>query len=345
LLGKEGEGFRYMLQLMNDARLGVSFQGLGMMEAMYRLAEEYASQRHAWGRPIAQHELIAEKLLDIEVEIKALRSLCYQAAHSRAIATAGENYLKHNPKRSDDEKAEIQKTVARHQKRLRNWTPLLKWWVGVKSVETARDVVQIHGGYGFTKEYRAEWWVRESLILGLYEGTSQIQSLMCVKDTMKEIIRQPREFIENALGTRLQTIAQTDPLKKKLGRMKQVFYGAVINVLFKLVKENVRTSFSELKSTDIMKVVKILSRELVKFENLSPALLHAERICELKAYLSLGRAVVADAEVDPSRKWIAERFVNKALPRMQYLKSLIELDEPVMLARLQSFEGQKQQLG
>src|SRR5690606_18265465 len=75
LLGEDGKGFQHMLVLMNDARIATGLQGVGQMEAIWRLAMDFASQRKSWGKPIAQHELIAEKLLDMEVELKASRSL------------------------------------------------------------------------------------------------------------------------------------------------------------------------------------------------------------------------------------------------------------------------------
>lgn len=336
LLGKDGEGFLYMLKLMNDARVGVAFQGLGMLEAIFRMTQDYAEQRKSWGKPIAQHEMIAEKLLDMEVDLLALRSLAYQAAAVRSIAAAGERYLTHQEAIPDLEARRIKKLVSKMHKRLRHWTPLLKWWVGEKVFEHARVGLQIHGGYGFTKEYRAEWWLRESLILSIYEGTSQIQALMTVKDTLKDVIRHPVEFVEIALGSRLQALAEMDPLRRKYNRLKQLTNGAVVSLLFRLVRQNVKASLSETRPSDILKIVKILSRDLVKFENLSPALLHAERICEMKAAVCMARALLEDAQKEPSRSWVAERFMNKSLPQLVRLKEEIELDDRVLGQRIQA---------
>lgn len=322
-----------MLRLMNDARIAVGLQGVGAMEASFRLAKEYAEQRRAWGRTIAEHEMVAEMLLDLEVETKAIRSLSYQAGFYQSMMYAGERKLE-DKKLNEDERAGIESQLAHYRKEVRKWTPLIKWWVGEKSVVHARTGLQIHGGYGFTKEYRAEWWVRESLILSLYEGTSQIQALMCIKDTMKEIIRTPKRFIDMAFGDRLRRLGTTDPLKRKLLKVKQVYNSAVVSLLMQLVKENFKEAMQDVKPADVLRIIPQLQKKLMQFENISPALLHAERICEMKAYAAMGNCLVRESEIDPSRRWLAERLLNKALPRLQMLKAEIEMDEPVIAERL-----------
>jgi len=338
-LGKDGEGFRCMLKLMNDARLAVAYQGLGAMEASFRLAKEYAESRKSWGKPIAHHELIAEKLLDMEVDVKAVRSLCYRAAIYHSISVAGEKYLKSNPEISTAQRSEIKSRVARYQRRVRRWTPLLKYFTAERAFINARTGVQIHGGYGFTTEYRAEWWVRESLILGIYEGTSQIQAMMVMKDTLKDVIKRPAKFIELALGTRVQWIAEKDPLRRKLNKARQLYNGAVVSVLMQLLRENVKASVGgassgDMKPADLLKIVKKLSKDLLKFDRLGPALLHAERLCEMKCFVALIEATLRDAKVDPERRWIVERLVARALPRMQQLKTEIDTVDPVIMGRL-----------
>lgn len=333
LLGEPNKGFQHMLHLMNDARIAVAFQGVGYMEAIYRMASDFASLRQTWGKPIAKHEMIAEKLLDMEVEVKAMRSLCYQAGFNQSMLVLGERRLK-TETMSDDDRQKLEKDVAKARKRVRRWTPLLKWYVAEKCVTMARDNLQIHGGYGFTKEYRAEWWVRESLILPLYEGTSQIQALMCVKDTLKDVIRQPRQFIEGALGLKVQTLRANDPLRKKLYRAKQLEKRAVISLLLRLLKGNVRATVSDAKSQDLLRMIKILSRDLIKMQDVGLALLHAERLCEIKSIIALSECLVWDAETDESRRYVAERYLNRTWSRLNMLKADIEMDDPVIAERL-----------
>ena len=140
LLGKEGEGFLYMLHLMNEARIAVGFQALGQMEAAFRLAREFAGQRKAFGKPIAQHELIAEKLLDMEVDNRGFRSLLFQAGTYHSLIEMLNRKLS-SDQLQDDEREKAERRVAWLMKRLRNWTPLLKWWGGERSVVMA-DALQ-----------------------------------------------------------------------------------------------------------------------------------------------------------------------------------------------------------
>ncbi|MEZ4743696.1 MAG: acyl-CoA dehydrogenase family protein [Bdellovibrionota bacterium] len=330
LLGESGKGFKYMLRLMNDARIAVGFQGLGLMEATLRLAKDYASQRKTWDKPIAQHELIAEKLLDLEVETRGFRSLCYQAAQTKALIYAGEKFLQANPDLSKEKREEINAKLKKYNSRVRRWTPLIKYIAGEQSFRHARTALQIHGGYGFTKEYRAEWWVRESLIYSLYEGTSQIQALMCMKDTLKEIVAKPKDFFESAFGLKVKALSHSDPIRKKLYKMKEEFHKSVMGILFRLVKSNVKNSLADVSGTDLIKMVKRLRRDLIKFDELRPALLHAERICEMKSLIAVAEAAVWDIEDDPERSWIAERLVNTGLPRISYLHSEIDMDDPII---------------
>jgi len=336
-IGEDGRGFHYMLQLMNEARVAVAVQALGMMEAIFRVAKDYTQQRKSWGKPIAEHELIAEKLLDLETELYAARSLCYQSCQALAYSNLAEKKLK-DKTLSATVAQEIESKKARYDRKLRRWTPLVKYWLCERAVSFARTCLQLHGGYGFTTEYSPEWWLRESLILPVYEGTSQIQALMCMKDTMKEIIRNPAKFIEVALGTQMQTISERDPLRRSVAKLRQISNSSLITLIFKLLKENARSNFSKVKPNDIRTVLKRLTKELIRFDNLSLAMLHAERVCEMKALVSMGESLVKDVKIDLSRKWIAERFLHKAVLRMQYLQSEIESDDEVLLARIASYQ-------
>ncbi|MCX6130325.1 MAG: acyl-CoA dehydrogenase family protein, partial [Proteobacteria bacterium] len=302
LLGENGQGFQYMLHLMNEARLGVAFQSLGVMEACYRLARDYAAQREAWGKPIAKHEMIAERLYDMEVELKAYRSLCYRAAHYASLITLGDRRLA-DPALPSGKRQEIKAKLDYYNSKLRTWTPLVKWWGGERAYIFARNAVQIHGGYGFTTEYKAEWWLRESLILSIYEGTSEIQSLMVIKDTVKDIMHNPKDFIEITLGTRVMALAEKDWLMRRFFKMRQTFNLALVSIFYKLVRTKLKSNFSASKPGDLMKLLKLMGPELVKFDNFSPALLNAYRIAEMKSILEITHSAIKDAEADKSFRY------------------------------------------
>ena len=334
LIGEDGQGFLYMLHLMNEARVGVAFQGVGIMEAVLRLAKSYTSQRQAWGRPIAEHELLAERLLDLEVSTMATRSLCYQASNALAIYQAACRKLRDDKNLTPELKENVKELKKKHERRLRKWTPLVKFYAAEQAVNNARQCLQMHGGYGFTCEYQPEWWLRESLILPVYEGTSQIQSLMCLKDTMKDVMRRPRAFIESALGATLANLSTRDPLRRKLAKLKYELNASLVSLIIQLVKVNMRTNMSELSARNIPKMIRIITKEIVKFDNFRPALFHAERVTEMKAVICMAESLIADAKIDSSRTWVAERWLNKALPRFQMLRAEVEMQEPVLAHRM-----------
>jgi len=335
LIGKDGHGFHYMSHLMNEARIGVAFQALGVMEACYRLSKNYAWQRESWGKPIAKHEMIAEKLLDMEVDLKAFRSLCYRAAHYASLIALGERRLEEK-KLAPEKLSEIESKLRYYRKKLREWTPLIKWWGGERSYVYARNAVQIHGGYGFTTEYKAEWWLRESLILAIYEGTSEIQALMCIKDTVKDIITNPMEFVEVTLGSRVMALGEKDWLLRRYMKMRQTFNLAIVSIFFKLVKNKVKTKFSANQSSDLLKLLKLIGPELVKFEDLSPALLHAGRIAEMKSIVAMSYALIKDAEKDESLRPAAERFITRHNPILNQLKEQIDGDDEYFQEQLRN---------
>ncbi len=129
------------------------------------------------------------------------------------------------------------------------------------------------------------------------------------------------------LGSRVMALAEKDWLMRRYFKMRQTFNLALVSVFFKLVKTKVKGNFSASKPADLMKLLKLIGPELVKFDNLSPALLHAGRIAEMKAILAIAHSVIKDAERDESFRYAAERFVSKNGPLIAQIKAQIDLDD------------------
>ncbi|NRA63618.1 MAG: acyl-CoA dehydrogenase family protein [Pseudobacteriovorax sp.] len=326
LLGKDGEGFSYMLHLMNEARIAVGFQALGLMEACSRLSSNYANEREAWGKPIARHEQICEKILDMNMETKVFRGLCYRAAYISSLVQLLERRIEDNAL-GEDKTEELQAQLKSYSKTLREWTPLIKWWAGERSYTIARNTVQIHGGYGFTKEYEAERWVRESLILSIYEGTSEIQALMCIKDTLKSITKNPRRFTEDLFATRMKSLTELDPTRRKYYKIKSIYQNGLLSVVLKMVKNNAKTKFNMEKTTDILNLFNVLKEITTEFDDLAPALLNASRICEMKAIVALSKNALENASISDENRELSERFINRYYPIMLKNKAELEWDD------------------
>src|SRR6266545_7883941 len=174
-LGEIGQGWRGITRFMNESRIGVGIQGLGIAQAALVAAQEYAARRVQMGRPIREHPMIAEMLLEMETTVAGLRALVVEAA-------ALQDAVMHS---TDDRTAW----------RLRELTPLVKWYGAEEAVHTCRRALQIFGGYGVVTEYDVERHMRDALITPIYEGTSQIQSLMAVRDLMRSLLRRPQSLL------------------------------------------------------------------------------------------------------------------------------------------------------
>ncbi len=326
LLGEADKGLSYMLTLMNGARIVTGFQGVGTLEAVYRIAQDYASQRYTWGKKIAQHELIADKLLDMEMDLKATRSLVYKAAFRQSFIGMAKVYLAAHPDLNAGARQRLEKRVVAYQRRIRQWIPLIKYQVGENVVKHARHALQIHGGYGYSREYLPELWLRQSVILSIYEGTSQIQALMCIKDVLKEVLRNPRVFIERTLALNVKGISESSRMRRQLNKGKQLVSSATVKILLSLIGQNFTSGVARLRMKDLLQGLEKLKKNL-KLRDFSHALLNAERLCEMKCQVALAEALVWDAEADEVRSQTAQRFLDKAIPKLRGLKAEIEVSK------------------
>jgi alkylation response protein AidB-like acyl-CoA dehydrogenase len=160
LLGKEGEGFRIAMRILDRSRPGVAAQGLGIAEGATDYALEYARTRETMGKPIAEHQLVAAKLADMETKCEAARGLLYRFGQ---MVDAG----------VPDE--ELTKASA-----------MAKLYCSDVAMEVTTDAVQILGGYGYIKEYPVERMMRDAKITQIYEGTNEIQRLVIAREMVKE---------------------------------------------------------------------------------------------------------------------------------------------------------------
>ncbi len=177
LLGNRKFGLiKYVMSLMNSARLGVAAQSVGISEAAFREALKYAEERSQFGRPVIHFPAIYEMLRKMEVKIRAQRSLLYETARFVDIY---KNYTSVSEKRKlePDERNEQKK----YQRLADVFTPLLKLVASEYSNEIAYDALQVHGGAGFMKDFPVERIYRDARITSIYEGTSQLQVVAAIR--------------------------------------------------------------------------------------------------------------------------------------------------------------------
>ena len=162
LLGPEGEGFVNSLQVLDGGRISIASLGLGMAQGAYECSVRYAKQRKQFGKAIAEFQAIQFKLADMATQIEAARLLTYRAAWlaDRAIASGD------------------------HEARITRESSMAKLYAGEVAVRVANEAVQIHGGYGFTKDYPAEKFYRDVKLCTIGEGTSEIQRLVIARQLL-----------------------------------------------------------------------------------------------------------------------------------------------------------------
>ena len=299
LIGTRGEGFRLMLLLMNNARISVGFESIGLCEAAYRMAKAYAAERPSMGKTIDQHEMIAEMLDEMESDILGMRALAVKAAHNEELARRAAIACKALPE-SDPRRARFDAEQKRRTWASRKATPLLKYVTSEKAVEMARRNIQIHGGSGYMREYGAEKLLRDSLVLPIYEGTSQIQCLMAMKDNLLPLFKKPIGFLAATLGTALVATFGLGRARR-IAKVRSRGQRAMLNLIRRIAWAKLSSSGS-LSNWDPKK-------------DFAPGMLHAERLAKILVDVQIIDALAEQGAKHPERLEVLDRYLERALPR------------------------------
>lgn len=156
-LGEDGFGFKFAMKVLSGGRIGIAAQALGIASGAYELALKYAKERKTFGKEIGKHQAIGFKLADMATEIEAARLLVLKAA-----------WLKDQKLPFDRESAQA------------------KLYASTVAMKTTVEAVQVHGGYGYVKEYHVERLMRDAKITQIYEGTSEIQKIVISRDILRD---------------------------------------------------------------------------------------------------------------------------------------------------------------
>jgi len=155
-LGPDGFGFKYAMKTLEGGRIGIASQALGITEGAYELSLNYSKQRQTFGKPISQHQAIAFKLADMATDIEAAKLLIRKSAFEKD-----------------------------NQKPYGLSSSMAKLFASEIAMKHTVEAVQIHGGYGFVKEYHVERLMRDAKITQIYEGTSEIQKIIISRNILK----------------------------------------------------------------------------------------------------------------------------------------------------------------
>ena len=155
-IGEDGFGFKFAMKTLSGGRIGIAAQALGVASGALELALQYSKERKSFGKPICEHQAIAFKLADMATEIEASRLLCLRAAWQKDMGL------------------DFSESSA-----------MAKLFSAEKAMRITTEAVQVHGGYGFVKEYHVERLMRDAKITQIYEGTSEIQKIVISRSILK----------------------------------------------------------------------------------------------------------------------------------------------------------------
>jgi hypothetical protein len=179
----------------------------------------------------------------------------------------------------------------------------------------ASRCLQIHGGHGYMREFGAEKLLRDAVVMPIYEGTSQIQALMAMKDTLTKILRSPQDFLKRLAQARWRALSARDGLERRVARLQQLSLGAEQHLIRQTLAAKVRTVHG--------RPIGSWPQEFLKQWNpkrdFSHALLHAERLTRLLADEAICRVLLAQARRHPERRVYLERYLDRAEPRARFL--------------------------
>jgi hypothetical protein len=272
---------------MNAARLGVASQALGLCQAALHDAITYAHERKQFGKPIAEQPMVMAMLANMVVDIEAVRALLYRTYRLLDLDLAREAALE-SGKLSDEEATATRADLDRDTARVRLLTPLCKYFATEVCDNVTRDAMQVFGGIGFTMDADVAKLHADSLIMTVYEGTSEIQASFALREVGKGGLAVVFEEIRTELAT-----MSDDPLRAELAKRVE---GMAVRV-----EESMGVLFSDIPY----------------------ALLRAKLLTEMVIDVIASCELLEQVGVDNSRLDIAESFIARHAIKADYLNQRI----------------------
>ena len=300
LIGEKNQGFKYMLHLMNEARIAVGTQALGGIEGSLAYARKYAEEREQFGKPLTELPLMKRNLEDFEVERDAIRALMVDTVSHFDI------YQKLDLKKKNGEQLSVENENLFQDAQLwtRKRTPLVKYYACEAQTSLTTKAIQVLGGYGYMEEYPVERYHRDSFGPLLYEGTSQIQALMALKDVVKYAVKDPKKFFSNIFFKH-----PTASLLSGDNEWSQDFK----TVHYRFKKNMLKLLLASLRPQEGVFNAKNWANE----ENVNSLMEHAETLCQALCYMETLRVLCEHANKDESRAELFKKYMVLILPRLE----------------------------
>ncbi|MBE6177626.1 MAG: acyl-CoA dehydrogenase [Rikenellaceae bacterium] len=250
---------KYVMSLMNAARLGIGAQSVGTCEAAYREALKYAGEREQFGKPIIRFTAVAELLQQMKAKTQAVRTLLYETARFVEIYKALAAISKERALEGEE-----RQEMKFYNRLADGFTPLLKLFASEYANQLAYDAIQIHGGSGFMQDYPCERIYRDARIMSIYEGTSQLQVVAAINGVTKGTFLEQIE--------RYATAAYSEPMQPQVASLQRL-------------TEQLRAMIERVETLD---------KECAGYKEL-----HARRLVETVGYIVMGYLLVRQASHHP----------------------------------------------
>ena len=228
IIGERRRGLApYVASLMNGARIGIAAQSVGIAEAAFRVARDYAATRYQFRVPIEKLPAVRDMLMDMKIAIEAGRALLYESSRIVDMQFGCEKHLKSNPPEDKAEAKELRNESKKYKKYAGMLTPMSKYYCSEMCNRVAYDSIQVLGGSGYMRDYACERHARDARITTIYEGTSQLQIVAAVRGvcsgTVEKFIAElAGQDYEKQLDDLLGKLSEgTEQLKKAVGFVKE----------------------------------------------------------------------------------------------------------------------------
>lgn len=302
LLGTRGQGFRAMLDLMNNARLGVAAQAIGIAEAAYQEAFAYAQQRVQFGQPIVNQPLVKSMLTQMRMNILAARALLYRTSVLIDMTEALRTYLATDAGTADPERNALQAEMEHNQQIIRFFTPLTKFFATEISSHVTRQAIQVHGGIGYMKESAVGQLHSDAIITTIYEGTSEVQASFALKEMSK-----------GALFTTLEDVRQElAPMSEKYESLVQLVYSGLgwINSCINALMGDQQY-----------------------------ALLNAKRLSEMVIDVVVSAELLLQSDLSEDRRYLAQTFIHRHVANVEMNARRVAVGDSSRIARYDKILG------
>jgi alkylation response protein AidB-like acyl-CoA dehydrogenase len=309
LVGREHDGFKIMLHLMNEARLAVGMQTLGAIENCLHYLRQYAESRTQFKKPLTELPLYKRNLTDYEIERDAFRALIIDTMSHYEIYQHYHMREQHEINLNEEETRDFKKASSIVRKR----TPLVKAYGAETLTLFTQRVIQGLGGYGFMKEYEAERFHRDSFGPLLYEGTTQIQSLMAMKDLMKNIFKNPKKYFADLIYPK--TLAKMTMARNEYEKVMIEVQHDFKKNLAKLLLHSLKPQID--KDHGIENLFKLKAWQDEK--GIERLMIHAETLLSALSYLETLDVLSCHASKDKERATLFYDYHKLVIPRLEFI--------------------------